>query len=158
MDWFVVIGCGVVGWLLVNYLFSRTKPKEQQEEPWPPQSADPRSAHDPAGTTARLPAPPLPQPAETTSNADLHVRPVPTPTSSDSGALSLDEVARAWHTILGVSSDASGAEIERAYHAKLADCDRVRFTVDIPEATKRRAEEQRARVSQAFEFIRPLRS
>ncbi len=54
-------------------------------------------------------------------------------------------------------SDASGAVIEQAYHAKLAECDRVRFDANASPASRRQAEQTRSRVNQAYEFIRPSR-
>jgi hypothetical protein len=68
-----------------------------------------------------------------------------------------EEMGRAWSSILGIPTDASGAQIEAAYHAKLAECDRVRFDTDASAASRRQAEQQRARVNQAYEFIRPAR-
>lgn len=58
-----------------------------------------------------------------------------------SDLLSLDEIGRSWHLILGVPADASGAQIEAAYRARLAGGD----------------EKERSRVTQAYEFIRPSR-
>ena len=62
------------------------------------------------------------------------------------------------HTILGVSAEASAAEIESAYHARIAECDRVRFDSRASASDKQLAEARRAEVSNAFEFIRPLKS
>ncbi len=44
-------------------------------------------------------------------------------------------------------TDASGAEIESAYHARLAAADRVRFDSNASPADRRLAEQQRARVN-----------
>jgi len=134
-DWIVVVGAGIAGWLLVSWLFARTKPQEPSES-----RPEPRSEREP---DARPHAPMLRLPAPDAESA--------------SSELSLDEIGRGWHSILGVPEGASVAEIERAYHSKLADCDRTRFSPDASAEAKRRAEEQRSRVSQAFEFIRPLR-
>ncbi len=67
-------------------------------------------------------------------------------------------MGRAWSSILGVPTDASGAQIEAAYHAKLAEYDRVRFDSNASPTNRQHAEQQRARVNQAYEFIRPSRS
>ncbi len=134
-DWIVVVGAGVVGWLLVSWLFSRTRPQEPPEHrPLPAAQREPEASPD--APMLRLPAPEA---------------------ASTSSELSLDEIGRGWYTILGVPSDATAAEIERAYHSKLADCDRMRFSPDASAELKRLSEEQRSRVNQAFEFIRPLR-
>jgi preprotein translocase subunit Sec63 len=96
----------------------------------PSQSVDDRPMPVPAErSTPRLPAPASP--------ADIGARP---------GLLSLE-----------VSSDASATQIESAYHAKLAHCDRIRFAVDATPENTRLAEERRAQICQAYEFIRPLR-
>jgi hypothetical protein len=119
-DWMVVIVAAVVGWLLVNYLFSRGKPKDEEEE-----------------------------------RADI--LPAPEPADVPATGLSLEELGRHWHVILGVPSNATAAQIERAYHSKLAEYDAVRFSPDAPDSVKRSAEDHRQRLIQAFEFIRPLR-
>ena len=131
-DWLVVIVMAVVGWLIVSYVLKRLKPS---------QSVDDRPMPVPAErSTPRLPAPASP--------ADIGARP---------GLLSLEEIGRSWHAILEVSSDASATQIESAYHAKLAHCDRIRFAVDATPENTRLAEERRAQICQAYEFIRPLR-
>ena len=132
-DWLVVIVMAVVGWLIVSYVLKRLKPSQSGDErpmPAPPERSTPQ----------------LPAPAS------------PPGTGAQPGLHSLEEIGRSWHAILEVSSDASAAQIESAYHAKLADCDRMRFAADAtPEAT-RLAEERRAQICQAYEFIRPLRA
>ncbi len=72
-------------------------------------------------------------------------------------SLSLAEISSRWSTILGVSENASTEEIEAAYHARIAECDRVRFAADEPVQAKSAAELRRAQVGQAYEFIRPLK-
>ncbi len=63
-----------------------------------------------------------------------------------------------WHTILGVSAEATAAEIESAYHARLAECDRVLFDSKASVSDRQSAEARRTEVSSAFEFIRPLKN
>lgn len=157
-DWLVVIVMGVVGWLIVSFLLNRAKPRDEAD------SQDSRDATfdnpysqrppDESRTTgAPAPVMRLPAPASSAGRAPE------TPVSSDAGSdqLSLDEIGRLWSSILGVPSDASGAVIEQAYHAKLAECDRVRFDANASPASRRQAEQTRSRVNQAYEFIRPSR-
>lgn len=73
------------------------------------------------------------------------------------GPASLD-LERTWHTLLGVSEHAGAQEIDRAYHARLAECDRIRFSTLPGMRTQRDAEERRALISAAYEFIRPQRT
>ena len=63
-----------------------------------------------------------------------------------------------WHTILGVPAEATAAEIESAYHARIAECDRVRFDSRASASDKQLAEARRAEINNAFEVIRPLKS
>jgi len=71
--------------------------------------------------------------------------------------LSLAELSERWHLILNVPPEAGAADIERAYHERLAECDRVRFSSTASVEEKRAAAERRVEVSRAFEFIRPQR-
>ena len=73
------------------------------------------------------------------------------------GRLSLAALGEEWHRVLGVSRAATPAEIEAAYHARLAECDGVRFAADAGAAEKDEALRRRADVQDAYEFIRPLR-
>ena len=73
-------------------------------------------------------------------------------------ALSLAEISQRWSTILGVPESASAQQIEAAYHARLAECDQTRFSAGQSASAKAAAESQRAKVTQAFEFIRPLKN
>ena len=68
--------------------------------------------------------------------------------------LSVAEPGGAWHLILGVPPQASPAEIEVAYQARMAECDRVRFSADQTEADRQRAETRRRRLNEAFDFAR----
>jgi hypothetical protein len=77
--------------------------------------------------------------------------------ATTSSSLSLIELGKRWHEILRVAADADSREIERAYHERLAECDVARFSPTASTEEKQTAETQRARVNQAFEFIRPLR-
>ena len=80
------------------------------------------------------------------------------PPRGDSQRLSVSELGSRWHTILGVSPDASSAEIDDAYHSRLAECDRVRFGADETPLARQTAESTRSQVNEAYEFIRPARS
>jgi hypothetical protein len=71
--------------------------------------------------------------------------------------LSFSELAERWHHVLNVPSEAGAAEIERAYHDRLAECGRVRFSATASPDEKRTAEERRDEVNRAFEFIRPAK-
>ena len=71
--------------------------------------------------------------------------------------LSVAELSERWHLILDVAPEAEAVEIERAYHERLAECDRVRFSSTASVEEKRAAAERRVEVSRAFEFIRPQR-
>jgi hypothetical protein len=65
------------------------------------------------------------------------------------GGPSLAELGEQWHRILEVPLDASLEQIESAYQARLAECDRL---TDSVAAQKRRSD-----VVAAFEFIRASR-
>ncbi len=58
---------------------------------------------------------------------------------------------------MGVRESASAQEIEAAYHAGLAECDRIRFSPSESASAKSTADARRAQIVQAFEFIRPLK-
>jgi hypothetical protein len=75
----------------------------------------------------------------------------------DPRSLSLAEISSRWSVILRVSESASAQEIEAAYHAGIAECDRIRFSPAESAAAKADAETRRAQITQAFEFIRPLK-
>ena len=78
------------------------------------------------------------------------------PTAPDARAEA--KIDSSWHEILNVPEQASAREIEDAYHLKIADCDRIRFsTTESPEA-RRNAETRRAQVNDAYGYIRPLRA
>lgn len=68
--------------------------------------------------------------------------------------LSIAELGGGWHTILGVSPEATLPEIEAAYHARLAECDRIRFSSSGSVQEKQNAETRRAQIGDAYEFIR----
>jgi hypothetical protein len=78
-------------------------------------------------------------------------------TRSGARRLSVAELGSTWHVILGVSSEATSAEIEAGYHARLVECDRVRFSPSETTLARENAEATRAQVNEAFEFIRPVR-
>jgi hypothetical protein len=63
----------------------------------------------------------------------------------------------AWPAILQVDKNASAAEIEKAYHTLLAECDRIRFSTWYSAQERQEAEARRANVCAAYEFIRPRR-
>lgn len=71
-----------------------------------------------------------------------------------SGKLSVADLGARWSSILGVPAAAGSAEIEAAYHARLAECDGIRFSSSASAADKQAAEIRRAQISDAYEFIR----
>lgn len=73
------------------------------------------------------------------------------------GKLSLTELGRTWHIILGVPAEAKSDEIEAGYHARLAECDRIRFSATERTLEKQNAETRRAHINEAYEFIRQVR-
>lgn len=79
----------------------------------------------------------------------------PPPVARDT--LSVAEIGSTWHKILAVSESASAKEIDEAYHLRIAECDRIRFSSTEAPEQRKVAEVSRARVNQAYEFIRPLR-
>lgn len=70
------------------------------------------------------------------------------------GKLSLAQLGRTWHTVLGVPAEATLTDIESAYRARLAECDGVRFSPNAAERDKQDADTRRAQVTDAYEFIR----
>jgi hypothetical protein len=82
------------------------------------------------------------------------------PATADTGprdTLSVGEISDSWHQILGVPESASAKEIEDAYHLRIAECDRIRFSPSESSEQQKAAATRRLRVNQAYEFIRPLR-
>jgi hypothetical protein len=78
--------------------------------------------------------------------------------SVESGSkLSLTELGRTWHIILGVLAEAKSEEIEAGYHARLAECDRIRSSATASTVEKQNAETRRVQVNEAYEFIRQVR-
>jgi hypothetical protein len=71
--------------------------------------------------------------------------------------LSVAEIGNLWHKILNVPEDASAKEIEEAYHLRIAECDRIRFSPTETPDQQKMAAIKRTQVNQAYEFIRPLR-
>lgn len=71
--------------------------------------------------------------------------------------LSLVELGRTWHVILGISAEATAEEIESGYQARLAECDRIRFSATAGALEKQNAETRRAQINEAYEFIRQVR-
>ena len=71
---------------------------------------------------------------------------------------SVAELAQSWSVILGVRQDAGLDEIESAYHERLAECDRVRFAPETPGGARQEAEQRRARIEDAYNFIRAARA
>jgi hypothetical protein len=76
----------------------------------------------------------------------------------DLRARSLAEISARWSTILRVPASADAQTIEAAYHAGIAECDAIRFSSTESASTQSAAEARRAQITQAFEFIRPLKS
>jgi hypothetical protein len=71
--------------------------------------------------------------------------------------INLAELGQTWHVILGVDAGATAQDIEAGYHARLADCDRIRFSSTASPLEKQEAEVRRAQVNEAYEFIRSIR-
>jgi hypothetical protein len=67
------------------------------------------------------------------------------------------DMATAWPTVLQVDKNATAADIEKAYHALLAECDRIRFSTWYSAQERQEAEARRTKVCAAYEFIRPRR-
>ena len=135
-DWVVLIACGLIGWGVVSWLISVIRP------PQPP------SAKDPEQTPLRLTN-------ETAPDAQVG-QGAATSTPSATSAAATDMEA-AWPAILQVAKNATAAEIEKAYHALIAECDRVRFSTWYSAQERQEAEARRANVCAAYEFIRPRR-
>lgn len=125
-DWIVVGGGALLGWGVVSWIINVVR---QQRAPPVPMG---RQSH-PAAAPASAPVP-VPAPAPETPR----------------GRLSLAELGGTWHVILGVSPDASLAQIEAAYRERVAECER-----NAP--TGGAGATQRSRLDEAYEFIRTLR-
>lgn len=69
--------------------------------------------------------------------------------------MSLAELGRQWHLILGVSPGAEAAAVEHAYRERLAECAQLGLATSATAEQKSEAEKRRRRITQAFEFIRP---
>ena len=67
------------------------------------------------------------------------------------------DIETAWPTILQVDKNATVDEIEKAYHALIAECDRIRFSTWYSAQERQEAEARRTTVCAAYEFIRPRR-
>jgi len=76
--------------------------------------------------------------------------------AAERARLSLATLGAQWHRLPGVAPAATPAEIESAYHARLAECDRVRFGAETSDAHREEARRRRAQVEDAYEFIRAL--
>ena len=70
---------------------------------------------------------------------------------------SLQEIAETWHTVLRVRNDASVDEIEAAYHQRIGECDRVRFSKNVGSTERQETERQRVTIDEAYNFIRTSR-
>jgi hypothetical protein len=84
-------------------------------------------------------APPVPMGPE--------IRSTPTPAAAPHGRISLAELGRTWHLILGVREDASLAQVEAAYRERVAECERGGAAGDATAAA-------RSRLDEALEFVR----
>jgi hypothetical protein len=135
-DWVVLIACGLIGWGVVSWLISVIRPPRQL------------SAKDPEQAPLRL-ANETPPDAQAAAPA---LGPGPSPALSPA-----PDMETAWPTILQVDRNATAAEIEKAYHALLAECDRVRFSTWYSAQERQEADARRANVCAAYEFIRPRR-
>jgi hypothetical protein len=139
MDWIVVVGGALVGWALVSWLI--TIVRQQRAPPLDMKQAE-RAAALPAAVTG-VPA--------TATGAPL---------AAEAGArstLSLAELSGTWHAILGVSANARLEQIEAAYRAGLAQCERDGASNGGAAAAARR-QERRAHLEDAYEFARALRA
>ena len=138
-DWVVLIACGLIGWGVVSWLMSVIRP------PQPP------SAKDPEEIPLRL---------RDASRADGQAGPVTdaaVDAATNPAATRAANMETAWPTILQVDKNATAAEIEQAYHALLAECDRIRFSTWYSAQERQEADARRATVCAAYEFIRPRR-
>ena len=81
----------------------------------------------------------------------------PKPPVASGARLSVTELGRTWHVILGVPAEATPEEIEAGFHACLAECDRIRFAPGESAVAKQSAATRRAQVNEAYEFIRQVR-
>jgi hypothetical protein len=76
--------------------------------------------------------------------------PVPMGAEAPQGRISLAELGRSWHLILGVREDASLAQVEAAYRERVTECERGAAAGDATAAA-------RSRLDEALEFVRKLR-
>jgi hypothetical protein len=76
--------------------------------------------------------------------------PVPMGAEAPHGRISLAELGRSWHLILGVREDASLAQVEAAYRERVAECERGTASGAATATT-------RSRLDEALEFVRKLR-
>lgn len=141
-DWVVLIACGLIGWGVVSWLISVIRP------PQPP------SVKDPEQNPLRLTNEPGPD-TQVGQRSSI-TAPFATAAPATSTAATTD-METAWPAILQVAKNATAAEIEKAYHALIAECDRVRFSTWYSAQERREAEVRRANVCAAYEFIRPRR-
>jgi len=131
---------GLLGWWIVSWVVSLLR---QQKRP-PVDIVDGRQ-RSPLDLTRDDPPAALPGPAAGAWGGRAR-------------DLSVAEISAQWASILGVAESASAAEVEAAYHARLAECDRTRFAATASDAEKAEAQTVRARVTQAYEFARPLKT
>jgi hypothetical protein len=159
---FVVVG-GLLGWWIVSWVVSLFRQQKRppidivdggQRKPWD-------STNTPNAPRER---PALPAPLDLTRDDPPAASPIAA-TGPAAGAwgshprgLSVAEISAQWASILGVAESASASEVEAAYHARLAECDRTRFAATASDAEKEQAQVARARVTQAYEFVRPLKN
>ena len=73
------------------------------------------------------------------------------------GRLSLAALGEGWPAVLGITREATPAQIEAAYHARVAECDAVRFAAGADDKDRQEARARRADVEDAYEFIRATR-
>ena len=106
-EWWVLGGAALAGWAVVSWLFPTR----------PPQGPDAlRPDAPPATRPPSLPAP------EAAPSARPQTAPVADATfdsvAAGAAGLSLTQIAAGWHQILGVTPDASLAEIEAAWQQR----------------------------------------
>ena len=100
--------------------------------------------------------PPQPPSVKDPEPTPLRLTNEPRP-NAQAGPAPAADMETAWPAILQVDKNATAAQIENAYHAILAECDRVRFSTWYSAQERQEAEARRATVCAAYEFIRPRR-
>ena len=142
-NWMVLVACALIGWLLVSFLFRKKPDRDSQDLP-PASIPPPRPASAAPRPSAGRTAPPP--------------RPAPPPgAAGGSTNLSVTFLSLKWHELLGVTQDASDAEIDAAYYAIIAEFDRLAFDRNATDEQKHAALGRRQGAAEAWQFIRAAR-